>query len=188
MVVIRRALSRVLTLLRFALRGGVYAARAQGVRIGEGCRIYISQFGSEPFLIQVGSRVTITSGVRLITHDGSTALVRDTAGRRFQRYGPISIGDDVFIGINSIVLPGVSIGSRVVVAAGSVVTKSIPDGVVVGGNPARVIASFDEYSDRVRRTAVHDSELDGAESYEVRCYRAVSILRERTPRAENGNQ
>nr|WCG92799.1 acyltransferase [Lactococcus lactis] len=56
----------------------------------------------------------------------------------------IIIGDNVMIGADSIVMPGVKIGNNVIIAAGSVVTKEIPDGVVAGGGPAKVIGGFDE--------------------------------------------
>jgi len=57
---------------------------------------------------------------------------------------PITIGDNVWFGGGAIVLPGVSIGNNCIIGAGSVVTKNIPDGVVVAGNPARVIKSIEE--------------------------------------------
>ncbi len=61
-------------------------------------------------------------------------------GRTLDVYGqPITIGDDVWIGGHSTILPGVSIGDGAVVAAGAVVTKDVPDNVVVGGIPAKVI-------------------------------------------------
>ena len=131
----------------YALKGSTYAARARGVKIGEGCRIYTSSFGWEPWLISIGDRVTLTSGVQFITHDGATWLLRDEKGRRY-RYAPIEIGSDVFIGVNSIILPGVRIGNRVIVAAGSVINRSIPDNCVVAGVPAKFIKTFDEYERR----------------------------------------
>jgi acetyltransferase-like isoleucine patch superfamily enzyme len=123
-------------------------ARRLGVKIGKDCRIYITEFGSEPYLVEIGDRVTISGNARLITHDGASWLVRDDKGRRY-RYGRVIVGDDVFIGFNAIIMPGVRIGNRAVIAAGSVVTKSVPDGAIVGGNPARWISSFDTYSERL---------------------------------------
>jgi acetyltransferase-like isoleucine patch superfamily enzyme len=131
----------------YALKGSTYAARFLGVKIGEGCRIYTSSFGMEPWLISIGDRVTVTSGVQFITHDGATWLLRDEKGRRY-RYAPIEIGSDVFIGANSIILPGVRIGNRVIVAAGSVINRSIPNNCVVAGVPAGFIKTFDEYERR----------------------------------------
>lgn len=131
----------------YAIKGSNYAARALGVKLGEGCRLYTSSFGGEPWLISIGDRVTVTSGVQFITHDGLAWLLRDEKGRRY-RYAPIEIGSDVFIGMNSLILPGVRIGNRVIVAAGSIVNRSIPDNCVVAGAPARFIGTFDQYERR----------------------------------------
>lgn len=149
---------RALLLVVRSTRDGSAYARFLGVIVGEDCRILTRDFGSEPFLITIGSRVTITNGVQLITHDGSTWLIRDEEGRRYH-YSPIKIGDDVFVGLNSIILPGVRIGNRVIVAAGSVVTKSIPDGLVVGGNPARVIATYEHYRQKVLSNCVSERAI-----------------------------
>lgn len=143
----------------YALKGSTYAGRAQGVKIGEECRIYTS-FGNEPWLISIGDRVTVTSGVQFITHDGATWLLRDAKGRRY-RYAPIEIGSDVFIGANSIILPGVRIGNRVIVAAGSVVSRSIPDNCVVAGVPARFVKTFDEYESRGLASFRSDADYRG---------------------------
>lgn len=162
----------VFELIGFYFFGGVWLARRKGVRVGDGCRIYITSWGSEPFLISIGDRVTITSGVRLVTHDGATWLVR-TNGVRHQKYLPIDVGDDVFLGTNAIVMPGVTVGSRVIVAAGAVVTKDIPSNSVAAGVPARVIGSFDAYAAKVTAQCPLDSELSGV--YEARVRQAVDI-------------
>lgn len=130
--------------LFIALCGKEAYARAAGVRIGQGCRILIHDFGSEPFLVTIGDRVTVTTRVLFLTHDGSTWLMRDDRGRR-QRYGAITIGSDVFIGAGAILMPGVTVGDRCVIGAGSVVTKSVPTGSVVAGNPARWITSYEAF-------------------------------------------
>lgn len=152
--------------------GSVRYARKKGVQVGEGCRIYIRSWGSEPFLVSIGNRVTVTSGVKILTHDGSTWLIRDN-GVRYQRYLPVNIGDDVFIGVNSIIMPGVNIGSNVVIGAGSVVTKDVPDNTVVAGNPARFITTFDSFSNKIRNTCVSDKELTGFSDYRSKVLYAV---------------
>jgi acetyltransferase-like isoleucine patch superfamily enzyme len=112
--------------------------------VGTGCRIITREFGTEPFLIRIGDRVTVADGVRFLTHDGAHWLIRDDQGRRY-RYAPIEIGDDVFVGAGATLMPGVRIGSRCIVAAGAVVTKSVPTGTVVAGVPAAIIGLFDEF-------------------------------------------
>lgn len=175
----RHRFKSLLRLAVFILRGGVAHARYIGVKVGSNCRIYIRSFGSEPFLIEIGDRVTITSGVKLLTHDGATWLIRNATGQRFQRYAPITIGNDVFIGVNSIIMPGVSIGNRVIVAAGSVVTSSIPDDSVVAGVPAREVSSFEKYANRVINNFVCDSEIGHLDDYQSRVRLAVRIHEER---------
>ena len=141
-------LKRLFKLYRLLFLSGPDYAKRIGVEVGEGCRIYTKSFGSEPFLIKIGNNVTITSGVKLLTHDGATWLIRDEDGRRYH-YAPVIIEDNVFIGVSAILMPGVIVGRNSIVAAGSVVTKSVPENSIVGGNPAKIIGSYDEYRDRV---------------------------------------
>ncbi len=152
--------------LQITMAGEKYA-RYVGVEVGDNCRILTTTFGSEPWLIKIGNKVTITSGVRIITHDGSTWLFNDEKGRR-ELFRRVEIGDNVFIGFNSIILPGVKIEDKVVVAAGSVVTKSIPTGSIVGGNPARIIGNYDDYEHKVLNTYISKSEMNFSLPYKER--------------------
>lgn len=133
-------------------------ARWKGVKVGSNCRILIRSFGSEPFLIEIGDDVTVSSGVQLITHDGATWLVRDEVGRRFH-YAPIKIGNSVFVGAGAVIMPGVEIGNNVIIGAGSVVTKSVPDGVIAAGNPACIIGTFDRFWDHHIAYSVSQADL-----------------------------
>lgn len=122
-------------------------ARKIGVNIGEDNFIPDKRcWSSEPYLITVGSHCQITAGVRILTHGGGQ-VVRDRIPN-FNTFGKVVIGDYVYIGNNSLIMPGVTIEDHVLVAAGSVVTKSIPRGMVVGGNPARIICTIDDYLER----------------------------------------
>lgn len=117
-------------------------------------------FGSEPWIISIGRNVYLTDGVKFITHDGGTLLFRD-AIPDLEITKPIILGDNVYIGNNVLLLPGVRIGSNVIVGAGSVVTKSIPSNEVWGGCPAHKIKSTDEYLDKAKRDSLHLGNLVG---------------------------
>jgi acetyltransferase-like isoleucine patch superfamily enzyme len=116
-----------------------------GVVHGADIRITgLVNFGSEPFLIRLGSHITISDNVRFVTHDGGARIFRDEIPN-LHVYGPIDVGDYSFIGMNTLILPGVRIGSRSVVGAGSVVTRDVPDGEVWAGIPARFVKSASDY-------------------------------------------
>lgn len=66
----------------------------------------------------------------------------------FDCFGKVKIGNNVYIGTNSLIMPGVTVGNNVLIAAGSVVTHSVPDNVVIGGNPAHIICSFEDYYEK----------------------------------------
>lgn len=147
-------------------------ARKRGAKIGANCRVYTRDFGSEAWLIEIGNKVTVTSGVKILTHDGSTWLFNDDKGRRFL-YKKTIIKNNVFIGTNSIIMPGVVIEDNVIVAAGSIVTKSVPSGVIIGGNPAKIIGDYDTYKAKVFSGYVSESEMDFTKTYKERILEIV---------------
>ncbi|MGE3908126.1 MAG: acyltransferase [Chloroflexota bacterium] len=130
----------------------IQRAKRQGLRIGKNVRVSRRPyFGGEPFLISIGDHVTVSFNVHFINHDGGTWVFRDEPEYKgLQRFGRIDILDNVFIGANTTILPGVTIGPNVVVGAGSVVTRDLPRDAVYAGTPARFICTLDEY---VRRSA-----------------------------------
>lgn len=107
------------------------------VTIGDYTRIGIHNTIIGP--VCIGNHVNLAQGITI------TALNHnfEDASKRIDEQGistkPVVIGDDVWIGANAVILPGVTIGSHCVVAAGAVVTKDVPDNCVVGGVPAKVI-------------------------------------------------
>ncbi|MES2933090.1 MAG: acyltransferase [Pseudomonadota bacterium] len=112
--------------------------RAQGAHIGQHCRIYSPLTSTEPYLITMGDWVGIAGGVKLLTHD---AVARKLRAHRplAQSFGRITIGDDCFIGENAVLLPGTTLGSHCIVAAGAIVRGTFPANSLVAGNPAKVI-------------------------------------------------
>ena len=95
---------------------------------------------SHCWLIEIGDNVTLAPRVHILCHDASTKQFLNLT-----KIGRVTIGDNVFIGAESVVLPGVTIGNNVIIGANSTVTHDVPDGVVVAGSPARVICTLEEY-------------------------------------------
>ncbi len=127
-------------------------ARHIGVNIGENNLIGKGHWSSEPYLITVGSNCQLT-GCKIFTHGGGNVL-RDKYPD-FDCFGKVVIGNYVYIGTNALIMPGVTIGDNALIAAGSVVTKSVPPRTVVAGNPAKVICTIDEYYERNKQYDLH---------------------------------
>lgn len=119
-------------------------------------------WGSEPWIITLGSNVHITQGVKFITHDGGTLVFRNLIPD-LEITKPITVGNDVYIGNNVMIMPGVNIGNKVIIGAGAIVTKDIPDNSVAVGVPARVIKTADEYFDKLQQESLHLGHLKGEE-------------------------
>lgn len=104
---------------------------------------------SDPKLVKFHNNVTVTSNVTFVTHDVfHEGLNRLGKGNFEYLCKEIEVFDNVFIGCNSTILPGIKIGPNALIAAGSVVTKDVKPNTVVAGNPARVIETFDEYLEK----------------------------------------
>lgn len=137
---------------KVARRKPIEYARKLGVRVGNECRFTGNpRWGSEPWLIQVGNHVLLSAEVNFSTHDAATFLFRDTEEyKNVFKFAPIVIHDNCFIGMRATLLPGIEIGPNSVVAAGSVVTHSVPPGEIWGGVPAHFIETTKEYADKCK--------------------------------------
>jgi acetyltransferase-like isoleucine patch superfamily enzyme len=120
------------------------------------------EWNTEPWLITLGDNVHITDGAKFITHDGGTLLYRKQIPD-LEITKPIVVGNNVYIGNDVIILPGVTIGNNVVIGAGAVVTKDISDNSVAVGVPARVIKTADEYFAKIKAESLHLGHLKGQE-------------------------
>ena len=105
-----------------------------------------ANFGSEPYMIEIGNHVRINSGVQFVTHDGGVWIFRQKEDTKdVDLFVRINVGNNVHIGTNSIIMPGVTIGDNVVVGCGAIVTHNIPDNSIAVGVPERVIENVEQY-------------------------------------------
>lgn len=102
--------------------------------------------------IKIGDNVVLAPRVHILAHDASTKLFLN-----YTRVSNTRIGNSVFIGAGSIVLPGITIGNNVVIGAGSIVSHDIPDNSVAVGNPARVVKSLQGFIDERKKEMLSDN-------------------------------
>ena len=122
----------------------------QGVCFPGGGPVWINSniAKNEPHLISIGMNTTIGGNVEFVTHDNSISKVLPEYSDLF---GKITIGNNCFIGARSVIMYGVTICDNVIVAAGAVVTKSITEQrVIVGGNPAKIIGTWEAFAEKSR--------------------------------------
>ncbi len=116
--------------------------------MGENVTITDRRLPLYPQLISIHNNVKIASNVTFATHDITHSMLNRMPQKQtdyLETLGCIEIMDNVFIGANSTVIGGVRIGPNAIVAAGAVVTRDVPENSVVGGVPAQVLCSLDEY-------------------------------------------
>jgi acetyltransferase-like isoleucine patch superfamily enzyme len=116
--------------------------------IGENCEINRDASISDPYLVRLGNDVTLSS-CSLIGHDGSIKQIYKATGLKVDAVGKIDIKDNCFIGYRATILRNVTIGPNSIVAAGAVVTKSVPPNSVAAGVPARVIGTIGAVAEKL---------------------------------------
>ena len=149
MNLIKRTLRRLLLGCRADSDSYIAHLRRRGMRIGEGTvifsprRVLIDE--TRPWMIQIGRHVQITHGVTILTHGYDWSVLQGAYGQILGSCGKVTNGANVFLGMNTTIVKGLTIGSNVIIGAGSVVTGDIPDNTVAAGNPARVIMTLEQY-------------------------------------------
>jgi acetyltransferase-like isoleucine patch superfamily enzyme len=141
------------------------AYKEKGLKVGKNCS-FISpgpNFGSEPYLIEIGDDTTVSFDVAFVNHDGGTRVLRKLATNEKEKqtvlYGKIVIGKNCFIGCRSTILPGVKIGDNCIIGAGSVVNRDIPSNSVAAGVPCKVICTLDEYKEKHKDDFLYNVNL-----------------------------
>lgn len=147
--------------------------RSKGMRIGDNTTIYVptktSLDESRPWMIEIGSNVNITEGVTILTHGYDWSVLKVKYGDVLGSAGKVAIGNNVFIGMNTTILKGVTVGDNCIIGAGSVLTsgKVYPENSVIVGNPARVIGNVDAYREKM----IGRQLSEAVECY--KCYKEV---------------
>ena len=112
----------------------------------------------EPYLIEIGNNTTVSSDVSFVTHDNCAKLLFPGKSDFF---GKIVIGNNCFIGEKSTILYGVTLADNIIVGAGSVVTKSFSqERIIIGGNPARIISTWDKLIEKSKDKAMCREDME----------------------------
>ncbi len=137
--------------------------RRIGIRIGEDCIIYVPTKTlidiQNPYMIEIGNNVKIAEGVKILTHDFSWCVTSGIDGYITGSVGSVNIGNNVFIGMNAIILKNVKIGDNVIIGAGSIVTHDCDDNYVYAGNPAKKIMTVNEYHEKRKKNEIKDARI-----------------------------
>ncbi len=138
---------RYSTILSSSKRGEFIKKHKIFGSVGEEVRLPFMLIPLRAENIYIGNNVEVATGVRFVVHDAIHEVFNRIPSNEFtykEHIGKIEIGNNVFIGADSILLGPVKIGDNCVIAAGSIVNKDIPTGSVAAGVPARSIGSFND--------------------------------------------
>ncbi|MDA9876006.1 acyltransferase [Flavobacteriaceae bacterium] len=137
-VVIRKIIHYLGNILRFFQASFL---RASGATIGKNTMISLgAKIDVRRGKVSIGDNCLITHGCYILSHDGAAHMINpDDNGTGF-----VTIGDHVFIGVNTVVMRNITIGSHAIIGAGSVVNKDIPEGAVAVGNPIKIIKQLEK--------------------------------------------
>lgn len=135
--------------------------RKKGAKIGKGCFISPCHLSAkEGYLVEIGDYCRIAKGTEFFTHGGIYCLQIRYNDPDLDYFGKIKIGNYVSIGEGCKIMPGVTIGDNVIIGAGSVVTKSIPDGFMVAGNPIKHIGYTDDWYKNLKKIDLKSGQMD----------------------------
>lgn len=168
--IIKRSIRRMVLGPKASGEDMIAFLRGKGMTIGENTVIHdvtdVFIDPSRPWMVTIGDNVQITRGVTILTHGCDWSVFKGLYGDVLGSAGHVSIGSNVFIGMNATILKGVNIGNNVVIGANSLINKDVPDNCVVAGNPQRIICGIDEYLEKRRKAQLSEA----ADLY--RCWRA----------------
>ena len=152
---LKRLLRRLILREKADSQSFVRYLRQKGVTVGEDVRFFSPRHThvdvTFPWLLTIGNHVSVAHGVIILTHDYAWSVVKrhpKFSGEILGAMSPVCIGDNVFIGMNTVITRGVHIGDHVIIGAGSVVTSDCPSDGVYAGNPARKLMSIEQFYEK----------------------------------------
>ena len=156
------------------LRSGLYKHMLQlyGVSIGDNTFIHPnSEIDiTRPSLVTIGANCYLNKGLVLLTHDYVAGVMRNVYHDFLNSSGKVVIGNNVGTGYNVTILKGVTIGDNCFIAANSLVTKDVPSNVIIGGQPARILCTLEEYYTKRKSQCITEA-LEYARSIKERFHR-----------------
>lgn len=149
---LKKIIKKIIYPHRYSSDAYIKTLQKMGMRIGKNTVFYspLNTLIDEtrPWLIDIGENVKITEGVTILTHGFDWSVIKVKYGDILGSSGKVKIGNNVFIGVHTIILKGVTIGNNVIIGAGSLINKDIPSDSVVAGVPAKFICSINDYYEK----------------------------------------
>lgn len=155
----------------------------KGIKVGDETYFYspwtINIDTQRPWMIEIGNNVSITKGVTILQHDYSWSVLQKRYGCVLGSCGKVKIGNNVFIGVDTVLLKGAEIGDNTIIGANSLVNKKIEGNAVYAGNPVKYIMSLEEYKEKREKKQIEEATLLVKEYYNrYKKYPDVRLLRE----------
>lgn len=167
---IKNILQRIIFGKRATSEEYVKYLRTLGMKIGRGTHFYAPRTTTidiqNPWMVEIGENVRITRGVTILTHDFSWSVLSNIEGNMIGGVAPVKIGNNVFIGVDSTVLRGVTIGDNVIIGAGSIVSRDCEPNSVYAGIPAKRICSIEELYEKRKAKCEHEAKEIAIRYYE----------------------
>lgn len=168
--VIKKNINRKLNPYTYSEEAYLNYLREKHVLLGENVIIWSPKTTNidvtKPYLIRIGDYVKITQGVTILAHDYSHSVLRRKFGEFRGGTKPVTIGNNVFIGMNTTILMGTTIGDDCIIGANSLLRGEYPAGSVIAGNPAKIICSVNEMWDKVTANWIDDAVTTARAIYE----------------------
>lgn len=159
--IIKKFIKRIIYPHKYSSKAYIKFLKKKGIDIGSNSIIWSPTKTfidlQRPEMLHIGDYCKITKGVTILAHDYSTSVTRMVYHEHFGNATPTYIGNNVFIGMNSTILMGTSIGNNCIVGAGSIVAGIFGDNLVIAGNPARIICTLDIFYAKRRKHVLSDA-------------------------------